>query len=222
MYSHWSSTDLILFLDVDEDDTRTRLRERNASKDDSEANETKKSETKKSESNDRTNDETALWISSVKKISSKRVFERLTISFISVSDIMTRSLSVNDESDEDDCVASEDSKMLSEDVINENDDEARLRKKSTEIVFWFFSLSIIDNTFEKKKTTRVVSRFFSFSIKDKIFEKKRTTKIVLRFSSFSIRRATRGGDMAATDGSDGESVASWGFGHAAGSIWRGS
>ncbi len=106
----------------------------------------------------------------------------LKIFFISVSDIMTRCLSVNDESDEDDCVASENSKMMSRDV-NENENEIRQRKRSTEIVFWFFFFSIVDNTFEKKRTTRIVLRFSSSLSKTKLSRRRRQRESYFDFSS---------------------------------------
>jgi hypothetical protein len=65
MHLHLFLVEPILFLDIDENDSRTRLRKRDASEDERETNETKeskakKNETKKNERNDSTNDEIAL------------------------------------------------------------------------------------------------------------------------------------------------------------------
>jgi thymidylate kinase len=65
MHSHLSLAESTLFLDIDENDSRARLRKRDASKDERETNETKESEAKKNETrenerDDSTNDEIAL------------------------------------------------------------------------------------------------------------------------------------------------------------------
>ncbi len=100
-----------------------RLRKRKTSRRDSKTNETKEIETKKSESNDKTKNETT----------------SLTIFFINALDLMIKSLNANDDNDENDCVASENSKTMSEDV-NEKNDEFRSKKRTMKVVFQFFFL----------------------------------------------------------------------------------
>ncbi len=65
MHSHLFFAEPALFLDIDENDSRARLRRRGASEDERKANGTKeskakKNETKKNERNDSTNGEIAL------------------------------------------------------------------------------------------------------------------------------------------------------------------
>jgi hypothetical protein len=114
---------------------------------------------------------------------------------------------MDDESDENNCVLSEDFEITNDDV-DENDDEIRSKKRTTKVVFRFFFSSINDNIFERERTTKIASRFFSFSVNDKTFEEKKTTKIALRFFFFSSERETRNDDMTTTDESDDDNVES--------------
>jgi hypothetical protein len=74
---------------------------------------------------------------------------------MSASDIMTMSLNMNDENDDDNRVESEDFETTSDDV-SENDDEIRSKKKIMRFDFRFFFSLINKKTFEKKKTMRIV------------------------------------------------------------------
>jgi hypothetical protein len=135
----------------------------------------------------------ASWCSSVKYSSLRRVSERLTTSVISASNIIAIFLKIDEKSDRNDCVTSENSKLINDDD-SDDDDEARSKNRSTKIALWFFFLSIEDNTIEKKKTTKIIFRFFFFSSKVKILEKKKTMKIIFLFFFF-FKRATNDDDM---------------------------
>jgi hypothetical protein len=112
---------------------------------------------------------------------------------------------MNDESDENNCVSSEDFEIKNDDV-DESDDEIRSKEKTTRVASRFFFSSINDNIFEKKRTTKVVFRFFFFSVNDKTFEKKKTTKNVFRFFFFSFEREMKNDDMTTTCESDNDNV----------------
>jgi hypothetical protein len=112
---------------------------------------------------------------------------------------------MNDENDENNCVSSENFEITNDDV-DENDDEIRSKKKITRIVLRFFFFSIDDNIFERKRTSKIAFRFFFFSVNDKTLENKKTTKIVFRFFFFSFEREMSNDDMTTTDESDDDNV----------------
>jgi hypothetical protein len=140
--SQWSFVNRLLFFDVNDNDSWTFLRKRDALKDDAKTIKIKKNETnanitKKIELNDNTNDDEALWINSVNKLSSKWIMKQSSF-FKNVLNIMIIFFNVNKNYIEIDYNANENFETINDDV-NENDDEIWSKKKSTKIVFWFFS-----------------------------------------------------------------------------------
>ncbi len=159
MHSQWFA-DLTLFLSDVEDVERILFREDDKLRDDKRIDKMSESEMKKMKRNDNTNEKkkSRIWL---KKSASQRISIEFEISFNKIFDMIASFFNVIENNDEEnDCIANDDSTNESG---KENDDEARSRKKSTKIAFWFFFLSIEDSIIEKKKTTKIIFRFFSFS-----------------------------------------------------------
>jgi hypothetical protein len=125
------------------------------------------------------------WCSSVKYISRRRVFERLTTSFINASNKIAIFLRIDEKNDRNDCVTNRNSKLMS-DSDSEDDDEALSRKRSTEIVSWFSFFSIENLHFLSSERCELSSQSRRFS-SNKIISR-RFQRTVVDFCKESYER----------------------------------
>jgi hypothetical protein len=189
MHSHSFFVESTFFLNIEENNSRIHLRKRDASKNEKKTNEmkeneTKKNETKKNKRNDNTNDLIALWINSAKKFSLKRDLKKLKTFFTNASDVITMFLNMNDENDENNYVSNENFKITNDDV-DEIDNEIWSKEKTTKIVLRFFFRQMITSS-KKRKQRKLFFDFFLFLSMTKQSKRKKQRKLFFNFSSFLL------------------------------------